>query len=65
MFLTSAKSNDITNIFEKYIHVQKSVYNSIFDITMSPDHFEIKNKDCVPYNGIKWAAIDCAFKFRL
>ena len=43
--LTSAKSNDITNICVKSIHVQKIAYTSIYDIIMSPEHFEIKNKD--------------------
>ena len=42
--LTSAKSNDITNIFAKSIFVQKIALSSIYDITMSPEHFEIKNK---------------------
>ena len=45
LIFTSAKSNDITNIFVKSILVQKIAYNSIYDITMSPEHFEIKNKD--------------------
>ena len=44
VILTSAKSNDITNIFVKSIHVQKITYASIYDIIMSPEHFEIKNK---------------------
>ena len=42
--LTSAKSNDTTNSFEKSILVQKIAYTSIYDIIMSPEHFEIKNK---------------------
>ena len=46
--LTSAKSNDITNIFVKSILVQKMVYTSIYDITMSFEHFEIKKKDLRP-----------------
>ena len=46
--LTSAKSNDITNIVVKSILVQKIVYNSIYDIIMFPEHFEIKNKDLCP-----------------
>ena len=41
--LTSAKSNDITNIFVKSILVQKIAFTSIHDMTMSPEHFEIKN----------------------
>ena len=42
--LTSAKSNAITNINLKSILVQKFAYSSKYDIIMSPDHFEIKNK---------------------
>ena len=49
--LTSAKSSGITNIFVKSILVQKIVHNSIYDIIMSPEHFEIRTKICVPYNG--------------
>ena len=48
LFLKSAKSNDITNIFVKSILVQKIAYSSIYDIIMSPEHFEIKNKDLRP-----------------
>ena len=48
LFLTSTKSNDITNIFVKSTLVQKIVYTSIHDNTMSPEHFEIKNKDLRP-----------------
>ena len=48
LFLTSAKSNDITNIFVKSILVQKIVHTSIYDIIMSPQHFEIKNKILPP-----------------
>ena len=48
LFLTSAKSNDNTSIFVKSILVQKIVYISIYDIAMSPQHFEIKNKDMRP-----------------
>ena len=44
LFLTSAKSNDFTNIFVKSFLVQKIVD----DIIMSPEHFEIKNKDLRP-----------------
>ena len=40
----SAKSNDIT----KSILVQKIAYSSIYDIIMSPEHFEIKSKDMRP-----------------
>ena len=43
IFLISAKSNDITNMFVKSILVQKIAYKSIYDIIMSHDHFEIQN----------------------
>ena len=43
--LTSAKSNDITNIFVKSILVQTIAFTSIYDIIMYPEHFEIKDKD--------------------
>ena len=46
--LTSAKSNGITNIFVKSILVQIIAFTSIYDITISPEHFEIKNKDYRP-----------------
>ena len=39
------ESYDITNIFLKSILVQKIAYSSIYDIIMSPEHFEIKYKD--------------------
>ena len=42
--LISAKSNDITNIF-KTILVWKISYTSTYDIVMSPEQLEIKNKD--------------------
>ena len=48
LFLTSAKSNDITDIFVKSILVQKIALTSIYDIILSPEHFEIKNKDLRP-----------------
>ena len=44
----SAKSNDISNIFVKSILVQKIALISIYDISTSPEHFEIKNKDLRP-----------------
>ena len=44
LFLTSTKSYDITNIFLKSILVQKIVYSSIYNIIMSPEHFEIKKQ---------------------
>ena len=46
--LTSAKSNDITKISVKSIIVQEIAYFSIYDIIISPKHFEIKNKDLRP-----------------
>ena len=48
LFLTSAKSNDIKNIFLKSILVRKIAFTYICNITMSPEHFEIKNKDLRP-----------------
>ena len=53
LFLTCAKPNDITNILSKSILVQKMAYVSIYEIIMSPEHFEIRTKICVPYNGDK------------
>ena len=44
LFMTSAKSNYITNIFVKSILVQKIAFTSIYDISMSPEHFDIQNK---------------------
>ena len=49
VFFTSTKSNDITNTFVKSILVQKSAYTSIYDIIMSPEHIEIKNKELCPF----------------
>ena len=48
IFLISAKSNDISNIFEKSILVQKIALTSIYDNSMPHEHFEIKNKDLRP-----------------
>ena len=48
VFLISAKSNDISNIFVKSILEQIIVLTFIYDITMSLEHFEIKNKDLRP-----------------
>ena len=48
LFLTSAKSNDITKKIVKSILVQKIAFTSIYDIIMSPEHFKIKNKDLRP-----------------
>ena len=53
LFLTSAKSNDIANISVKSILVQKIAYSSIYDIIMSLEHFEIKNKDLRPLLRLK------------
>ena len=44
-FLISAKSNDITKKILKSILVQKIAYTYIYDISMSPEQFEIKNKE--------------------
>ena len=44
IFLISAKSNDIIKNV-KSILVKKIAYTSIYDIIMSPEHFEIKNKE--------------------
>ena len=46
--LTSTKSYNIATIFVKYILVQIIAETSIYDIIMSPEHFEIKNKDLRP-----------------
>ena len=48
LFLMSAKSNVITNIFLKSILVRKISYSSIYDISMSPEHSEKQNKDLHP-----------------
>ena len=40
IFFISAKSNDISNIFVKSIITLTSIYN----ISMSPEHFEIKKQ---------------------
>ena len=44
IFLISAKSNDITNIFVTSILEQKIAYTSIYDVIMPPEHFEIKKQ---------------------
>ena len=44
IFMIFAKSNDITDIFVKSILVQEIVSTFIYDIIMSPHHFEIKKK---------------------
>ena len=47
--LTSAKSNDITNIFVKSILVQKKMRRLPYTILLCPlNIFEIKNKDLRP-----------------
>ena len=48
LFLISAKSNDITNIFVKSIREQKIAHPSIYDIIVSPEHFDVKNKELRP-----------------
>ena len=53
LFLTSAKSNDITNVFVNSILLQKIAFTSMYDITLSPEHFEIKNKDLRPLYLVK------------
>ena len=45
IILISAKSNDITKKFVKSILVQKIAYISIYASIMSPEHFEMKNKE--------------------
>ena len=49
----SAKSNDISNMFVNSILVQKIALTSIYDIIMSSEHFEIKNKDFCPFKRFK------------
>ena len=46
--LTSEKLNGITNNSGKSIFVGKIAFSSIYDIIMSPEHFEIKNKHLRP-----------------
>ena len=41
IFLISAKSNDITNIYLNSILVQKIASTFIYDIIMSPEHFSL------------------------
>ena len=54
LFLTSAKSNDITNIFVKSILVQKIAYFSIlYENIMTYEHFEIKKKIFVSLITVK------------
>ena len=44
IFLTSAKPNDIAKNVVKLVLVQKIAYTTIYDIIMSPEHFEIKKQ---------------------
>ena len=44
IFLISAKSNDIADIFAKNILVQKIASTSIYNISIFPEHFEIIKK---------------------
>ena len=53
IYVISAKSNVTTNIFVKSIVVQKMAYTFIYDINMSPEHFEIKIKDLCPLQRFK------------
>ena len=46
LFLTSAKSNDIINTVLSCS--ENCVDFLIYDVIMSPEHFEIKNKDLRP-----------------
>ena len=48
IFLISAKSNDITNMFVKSILVPKIAYTSVNNIIMSPERFEMHNKELRP-----------------
>ena len=49
LFLTSVKSNDITNNFvNSILFSTEIVFTCIYGIIMSPEHFEIKNKDSHP-----------------
>ena len=48
LFLTSAKSNDIANLFVNSTLVQKFAFTLAYDIIKSPEHFEIKNKEFRP-----------------
>ena len=48
IFFISAKSNDFINIFVKSIFVQEIAKTSIYDIIITPVHFEIKNKELRP-----------------
>ena len=53
LFSSSAKSNDITNIFVESILVQKIAFTPIYDLTMSPEHFEITNIVLCPIIMVK------------
>ena len=43
----------LQKMFVKSIIVQKIAYTSIYDTIMSPEHFEIKNKDLRPFQRQK------------
>ena len=47
------KFNDITNIFVKFILVQTNAYTSLYDIIMSPEHFEIKKERFASFITVK------------
>ena len=59
--LTSVKSNDITNIFIKSILVQKIALTSIYDIIMSPEHFEIVSFITIKNRQLSTVPLNCAF----
>ena len=48
VFLTSAKSNDIKKYFCQVKSCTEIAFTPIYDITMTTEHFEIKNKDLRP-----------------
>ena len=53
LFLSSAESNGITNFCVKTNLVQTIAFSSTYDIIMSLEHFEIKNKVLRPLYGLK------------
>ena len=48
IFFISAKSYDITRMDFTKIFVKKISYTAIYEIIMSPEYLEIKNKDLRP-----------------
>ena len=48
IFLIFAKSYDITRMDFTKIFAKKNSYTAIYEIIMSPEYFEIKNKDLRP-----------------